>query len=172
MPFLNDLMPCAKSPINSEIFPRPPNSSRNRTTTTIQCQILNEPIGFSSASTEPQSKPDPPICSLHEPPGTVPRPDAGPAFTLNVKVGPGSRKDKDFTRIWVNTVDVNCSQQGLGKPRIRAAFGRIGREPRTYRRPRQSAGVPSSSSVLRGRFRTWRQTEVEIVRLKRILIVT
>src|SRR5713101_6933871 len=70
MPFLKDLMPCAKSPINSEIFPRPPNSSRNRTTTTIQCQILNEPIGFSSASTEPQRKSEPPICFLHEPLGT------------------------------------------------------------------------------------------------------
>src|SRR5450432_973875 len=90
MPFLKDLMPCAKSPINSEIFPRPPNSSRNRTTTTIQCQILNEPIGYSSASAEPQSTPAPPICSLHEPIGTRPRPDAEPAFVSTVKLGPGS----------------------------------------------------------------------------------
>src|SRR5216683_6477835 len=92
MPFLKDLMPCAKSPINSEIFPRPPNSSRNRTTTTIQCQILNEPIGFSSASTEPQRKPEPPICSLHEPPGTTPRPDAGTAFAFSRETRPGERQ--------------------------------------------------------------------------------
>src|SRR6202035_3167348 len=95
MPFLKDLMPCAKSPINSEIFPRPPNSSRNRTTTTIQCQILNEPIGFSSALTESQSKSDPPIRSHHEPLGTTPRPDAKTAFASAVKLGPGRGKDKD-----------------------------------------------------------------------------
>src|ERR1700730_15775451 len=114
MPFLKDLMPCAKSPINSEIFPRPPNSSRNRTTTTIQCQILNEPIGFSSASTEPQSKPEPPICSLHEPLGTMPRPDAGPACALAVKLGRGRQKNKDSPA----PEPIRWSQplpQGLGK---------------------------------------------------------
>src|ERR1700686_1606861 len=83
MPFLKDLMPCAKSPINSEIFPRPPTSSRNRTTTTIQCQILNEPIGFSSAATDPQSQSEPPTCPLHEPPGTTPRPDAEPRLRFS-----------------------------------------------------------------------------------------
>src|ERR1700686_3967553 len=92
MPFLNDLMPCAKSPINSEIFPRPPNSSRNRTTTTIQCQILNEPIGFSSASTEPQSKPEPPIRSLHEPLETMPRPDAGTRLRFDCESRPRERE--------------------------------------------------------------------------------
>src|SRR5437870_11898203 len=44
MPFLNDLMPCATSPIRSEILPRP-NSSRTTAMTTIQCQMLIEPIG-------------------------------------------------------------------------------------------------------------------------------
>src|SRR3954452_2777241 len=43
MPFLNALMPCATSPISSEILPRP-NSSRTTAITTIQCQILNETI--------------------------------------------------------------------------------------------------------------------------------
>ena len=48
MPFLKALMPCATSPISSEILPRP-NSSRTTAITTIQCQILNEPIEKSSA---------------------------------------------------------------------------------------------------------------------------
>src|SRR5438270_7822015 len=96
MPFLKDLMPCAKSPINSEIFPRPPNSSRNRTTTTIQCQILNEPIGFSSASTERQTGTADLL--LHEPLGTTPRAHTGPAFTSALKLGTGSPNDRDLTR--------------------------------------------------------------------------
>src|SRR5271166_3388163 len=47
MPFLNALMPCATSPIRSEILPRP-NSSRTTAITTIQCQMLSEPILQSS----------------------------------------------------------------------------------------------------------------------------
>src|ERR1700733_12330702 len=43
MPFLNALMPCATSPIRSEILPRP-NNSRTTAITTIQCQMLSEPI--------------------------------------------------------------------------------------------------------------------------------
>src|SRR5690242_12968288 len=43
MPFLKALMPCATSPIRSEILPRP-NSSRTTAITTIQCQTLSEPI--------------------------------------------------------------------------------------------------------------------------------
>src|SRR4029079_7248145 len=43
MPFLKALMPCATSPIRSEILPRP-NSSRTTAITTIQCQMLREPI--------------------------------------------------------------------------------------------------------------------------------
>src|SRR6185436_10704208 len=43
MPFLNALMPPATSPIRSEILPRP-NSSRTTTITTIQCQMISEPI--------------------------------------------------------------------------------------------------------------------------------
>src|SRR5204862_2773144 len=43
-PFLNDLMPLAKSPISSEILPRPPNRRRTMTPTTTQCQRLNPPI--------------------------------------------------------------------------------------------------------------------------------
>src|SRR5215204_1699527 len=43
MPFLKALMPCATSPIRSEILPRP-NNSRTTAITTIQCQILSEPI--------------------------------------------------------------------------------------------------------------------------------
>src|SRR5215218_5616572 len=42
-PFLKDLMPCATSPIRSEILPRP-NNSRTTAITTIQCQMLSEPI--------------------------------------------------------------------------------------------------------------------------------
>src|SRR5450631_1526647 len=43
MPFLKALMPCATSPIRSEILPRP-NNSRTTAITTIQCQMLREPI--------------------------------------------------------------------------------------------------------------------------------
>src|SRR3981189_1365887 len=43
MPFLKALIPCATSPIRSEILPRP-NNSRTTAITTIQCQILSEPI--------------------------------------------------------------------------------------------------------------------------------
>src|SRR6201995_4281692 len=43
MPFLKALMPCATSPIRSEILPRP-KSSRTTAITTIQCQMLSEPI--------------------------------------------------------------------------------------------------------------------------------
>src|SRR5271154_3441208 len=47
MPFLNALIPCATSPIRSEILPRP-KSSRTTPITTIQCQMLSEPILQSS----------------------------------------------------------------------------------------------------------------------------
>src|SRR6476646_7956838 len=43
MPFLKALMPCATSPMRSEILPRP-NNSRTTAITTIQCQMLSEPI--------------------------------------------------------------------------------------------------------------------------------
>src|SRR6185503_7791268 len=52
MPFLKALMPCATSPISSEILPRP-NSSSTTAITTIQCQILSEPIEPSSARAAP-----------------------------------------------------------------------------------------------------------------------
>src|SRR5262245_52287311 len=44
IPFLNDLMPWAKSPISSEILPRPPNSKSTTPRTRIQCQMLIEPM--------------------------------------------------------------------------------------------------------------------------------
>src|SRR4029077_18048806 len=47
MPFLKALMPCATSPIRSEILPRP-NSRRTTAMTTIQCQLLSEHILQSS----------------------------------------------------------------------------------------------------------------------------
>src|SRR5438067_13093492 len=50
-PFLNDLMPLAKSPISSEILPRPPNSNSPTARTRIQCQMLIEPICESSVQT-------------------------------------------------------------------------------------------------------------------------
>ena len=53
MPFLNDLMPLAKSPISSEILPRPPNNSRPTANTMIQCQMLIEPMRKSSVPTGP-----------------------------------------------------------------------------------------------------------------------
>src|SRR5437588_128918 len=52
-PFLNDLMPLAKSPISSEILPRPPNSSSPTASTMIQCQMLIEPMRISSVATGP-----------------------------------------------------------------------------------------------------------------------
>src|SRR5579864_4871153 len=53
MPFLKALMPWATSPIRSEILPRP-NSSRTTAITTIQCQMLNEPILRSSKHARPR----------------------------------------------------------------------------------------------------------------------
>src|SRR5215217_7025309 len=53
MPFLKALMPFAKSPISSEILPRPPNSSRPTASTMFQCQMLNEPMRKSSVATGP-----------------------------------------------------------------------------------------------------------------------
>ena len=52
-PFLNDLMPLAKSPIISEILPRPPNNSSKTAPTMIQCQMLIEPMRNSSANGGP-----------------------------------------------------------------------------------------------------------------------
>src|SRR5258708_34822189 len=43
-PFLKDLIPLAKSPISSEILPRPPNSRSATPKTRIQCQTLIEPM--------------------------------------------------------------------------------------------------------------------------------
>src|ERR1700758_2236238 len=57
MPFLKALMPCATSPIRSEILPRP-NSSRTTAITTIQCQMLSEPILQSSKYQRPENRPD------------------------------------------------------------------------------------------------------------------
>src|SRR3954453_23878508 len=63
MPFLKALMPCATSPMRSEILPRP-NSSRTTAITTIQCQMLSEPIlrpsehetGMNPAQSEAESR--------------------------------------------------------------------------------------------------------------------
>src|SRR5215831_8736827 len=57
MPFLKALMPCATSPIRSEILPRP-NSSRTTAITTIQCQMLSEPILQTLQHEWPVSQPD------------------------------------------------------------------------------------------------------------------
>src|SRR3954453_14503852 len=54
MPFLKALMPCATSPMRSEILPRP-NSSRTTAITTIQCQMLSEPILRPSEKRRPAS---------------------------------------------------------------------------------------------------------------------
>src|SRR5712672_3346460 len=75
MPFLKALMPCATSPIRSEILPRP-NSSRTTAITTIQCQMLSEPI------LQP---------SKHARPETPPQPDR--------KIGSGGVKNKDLSRV-------------------------------------------------------------------------
>src|ERR1700752_3701063 len=53
-PFLKDLMPCATSPIRSEILPRP-NNSRTTAITTIQCQMLSEPILQPSKKRRPEA---------------------------------------------------------------------------------------------------------------------
>src|ERR1700751_1444864 len=61
MPFLKALMPCATSPIRSEILPRP-NNSRTTANTKIQCQMLSEPIlqpskhGRHTARCEPERR--------------------------------------------------------------------------------------------------------------------
>src|SRR3954465_6688536 len=56
MPFLKALMPCATSPIKSEILPRP-NNSRTTAITTIQCQMLSEPILQPSKQLRPAMRP-------------------------------------------------------------------------------------------------------------------
>src|SRR6266852_2860590 len=71
MPFLKALMPCATSPISSEILPRP-NSSKTTAMTMIQCQILSEPI---------ENPPERGLC----------RP-----LPLVLKLGFGHGKNKDF----------------------------------------------------------------------------
>src|SRR5512138_1310417 len=73
MPFLKALMPLATSPIRSEILPRP-NNSRTTAITTIQCQMLSEPI------LQP---------SKHGP---------APARNFQRKVGPRGLKNKDLGR--------------------------------------------------------------------------
>src|SRR5829696_2956886 len=73
-PFLKDLMPCATSPIRSEILPRP-NSSRTTAITTIQCQMLSEPI-------------------LHPSKHAA----GDPAQSLG-KLGSGGGKNKDLSRV-------------------------------------------------------------------------
>src|SRR5579871_4331325 len=55
MPFLKALMPCATSPINSEILPRP-NSRSTTPITTIQCQRLMEPIGLTLRNDGPRGR--------------------------------------------------------------------------------------------------------------------
>src|ERR1700730_14098397 len=55
MPFLKALMPWATSPINSEILPRPNNSSTTPITT-IQCQRLMEPIGLTFRYNGPRGR--------------------------------------------------------------------------------------------------------------------
>src|SRR6266481_4059240 len=75
MPFLKALMPCATSPIKSEILPRP-NSSRTTAITTIQCQMLSEPILQPSKHEWPASRPD-----------------------LLPKVGAQALKNKDFGHV-------------------------------------------------------------------------
>src|SRR6267378_1646551 len=74
MPFLKALMPCATSPIRSEILPRP-NNSRTTAITTIQCQILSEPI-------------------LHPSKHAADDPAQSPR-----KVGAGGVKNKDLGRV-------------------------------------------------------------------------
>src|SRR4051812_44019322 len=73
-PFLKDLIPCATSPIRSEILPRP-NNSRTTAITTIQCQMLSEPI-------------------LH--PSKHAAGDPAQSFP---KVGSGGGKNKDLSRV-------------------------------------------------------------------------
>src|SRR5690242_5401889 len=78
MPFLKALMPDAKSPISSEILPRPPNSSRTATITSSQCIQLKEPIAFSSAGFGHAARDHPRLSSW--------------------KLGFGDGKNKDFGR--------------------------------------------------------------------------
>src|SRR5262249_15978625 len=46
MPFLKALMPDAKSPISSEILPRPPNKSSTARMTSTPCIHLTEPLAL------------------------------------------------------------------------------------------------------------------------------
>src|SRR6516165_5225349 len=74
-PFLNDLMPFAKSPISSETLPRPPNSKRPTASTMIQCQMLIEPMRRSSKR-GPQA--------------------AAAVLDVDTKLGAARGKNKDF----------------------------------------------------------------------------
>src|SRR4029078_2618572 len=77
MPFLKALMPWAKSPMSDEIFPRPPNKTITTSSTMIQCHILKEPIGKSSAATGFFGS------SRH---------------VFNMKLGPAEGQNKEFAR--------------------------------------------------------------------------
>src|SRR5947199_10744372 len=77
-PFVNDLMPFAKSPISSEILPRPPNSKSPTARTRIQCQTLIEPICKSSVQTGRTG------------------PGASRALWVTLKLGARCDKNKDF----------------------------------------------------------------------------
>src|SRR2546421_11663061 len=75
MSFLTALMRCATSPIRSEILPRP-NNSRTTAITTIQCQMLSEPILQPSKHARPATRPN--LCR---------------------KLGAGGVKNKDLSRV-------------------------------------------------------------------------
>src|SRR4051812_24100153 len=97
MPFLKALMPWATSPISSEILPRP-NSSRTTAITTIQCQILNEPIEKPSAPSG--GRPPPGLARTYEQGAAKTRtawpPDAARGIVANAFKSRGLRRFRLF----------------------------------------------------------------------------
>src|SRR5579884_657242 len=105
MPFLKALMPPATSLISSEILPRP-NSSITTTMTISQCQILNEPIGNSSAAT-----------------------GLAPAYVTR-KLGFGRGKNKEFSARHGRAWTANSARNPSNRTKLTFVFVRVGHAAR------------------------------------------
>src|SRR3954453_8087326 len=156
-PFLNDLMPLAKSPINSEILPRPPNSNRPTASTMIQCQILMEPIGY-----PPQRRTNSPSISnsLRVRAWTLLPPDANGTTTIRHRPAPAlellavfrsGQRSPSGLNLGVRrgkNKDCACSAGRRGMPRSRAKrLGDGGLWPQLAQLGTQSSSVRSGGGA-------------------------
>src|SRR5262249_33203523 len=146
-PFLNDLIPLAKSPIRSEILPRPPNSSSPTARTSIQCQMLNEPMRKSSGSD-----------------GAARALWAARARCLGVsrKLGFGADKYKDSAPApSMRSTDAHAPKT--------VGTADVWRHSTALTQCRNL--LPSALSFVAGALRRRRQAKIEVARLERILVL-